>query len=416
MMVDILKILNFKVYMRVLRLSIPRKINKVRMLEILFSIGAVLIIIIPKGGFKIAGIPLTWGYLYLGLLFLLIINSIIRDNEKHFIPLRLLICYFASLLFFLFFIFHLITYGYDGKIGNLIAYIVNFGFLPFLFLIILPPYLSRISQKFINEFISKSLFIVSLYGISLFIIKNIFKIEFEIPYITINADDLGLVATDKYNQRGNVMKLVSTYNNGNIFGVCMLILFPILFFNCKEKYKILVVVIALILTLSRTVWLGLICFFFIVYSKKILQLLKYFLIGTFLISIISLLFFTSKFQYGSLTQFVLDPRLGGRIEQIKQSLEVSFLGVKPFSNIEEIVYLSVFKQFGIIGLFIYLIAFFTPIFIFNNSTKNNSQYILGVILYAIVSMSDGCTLFIPTLAFFFFVVAMSFIKNRIQEN
>ncbi|MEC4048188.1 hypothetical protein OX284_002005 [Flavobacterium sp. SUN046] len=401
--------------MKSLKLTIPRKITKQRMIEILFSIGVFLLIIIPKGGIKVAQVPITWGYLYLGLMFLIIGRYVFIKNQKHSIPLKLLICYLASFLFFIFFIFHLFFLGYDGRKGDLIAYLVNFGFLPFLFLIILPPYFSQLSQDFINRRICNAIFITSLYGIILFVIKNIFKTDIEIPYLTINAADIGDVA-DKYNQRGNIMKLISTYNNGNIFGVCTLMLFPLFYYNTQKKYKIAIVILALVLTLSRTVWLGLLFFFLIVYRNKIYNLLKSLILVLIFISILSFFFFSSKFQYGSLGGFVLDSRLGGRISQVRQSLEFSFFGLKPFSNVAEIVYLSIFKQLGIIGLLIYLIAFLTPIFLFFNTKNNNFQYILGVIIYVFVSMSDGCTLFIPTLAFFSFVVAMSFIKNNVNEN
>ena len=397
------------------KFSIPRKLKKVRLVEILFSIGVFLVVIIPKGGFKVTGVPVTWGYLYLGLIFLIIVKNIFNKNRIHFIPLKLLLCYIASFLFFIFFIFHLYFFGYNGKKGDLIAYLVNFGFLPFLFLIILPPYFSQLSQIYINKVICKAVFIVSLYGIILFIIKNIYKIDIEIPYFTINASDVGEVA-DKYNQRGNIMKLISTYNNGNIFGVCMLMFFPLFYYNTNEKYKIGLVTLALVLTLSRTVWLGLLLFFVIVYRNNIFNLLKSLIWVSILISILSFLFFSSKFQYGSLSGFVLDSRLGGRISQVRQSLELSFLGLQPFSSVTEIVYLSINKQFGIIGLLFYIIAFLTPIFLFFKTKNNNFQYILGVVIYVFVSLSDGCTLFIPTLAFFSFIVAMSFIKNNIQKN
>ena len=397
------------------KFSVPRKLKKVRLVEILFSIGVFLVVIIPKGGFKVTGVPITWGYLYLGLIFLIIVKNIFNKNRIHFIPLKLLLCYIASFLFFIFFIFHLYFFGYNGKKGDLIAYLVNFGFLPFLFLIILPPYFSQLSQIYINKVICKAVFIVSLYGIILFIIKNIYKIDIEIPYFTINASDVGEVA-DKYNQRGNIMKLISTYNNGNIFGVCMLMFFPLFYYNTNEKYKIGLVTLALVLTLSRTVWLGLLLFFVIVYRNNIFNLLKSLIWVSILISILSFLFFSSKFQYGSLSGFVLDSRLGGRISQVRQSLELSFLGLQPFSSVTEIVYLSINKQFGIIGLLFYMIAFLTPIFLFFKTKNNNFQYILGVVIYVFVSLSDGCTLFIPTLAFFSFIVAMSFIKNNIQKN
>lgn len=401
--------------MKSLKLSVPRKLTNQRMVEILFSIGVFLLIIIPKGGFKVAGVPITWGYLYLGLLFLIIGRYIFIKNQKHSIPLKLLICYLASFLFFVFFILHLFFFGYEGKKGDLIAYLVNFGFLPFLFLIIFPPYFSLLSQNFINKLICKAIFITSLYGIILFVVKNIFKTDIEIPYFTINAADVGDVA-DKYNQRGNIMKLISTYNNGNIFGVCTLMFFPLFYYNTQKKYKIAIVIFALTLTLSRTVWLGLLFFFVIVYRNKIFNLLKSLILVLISISILSFFFFSSKFQYGSLSGFVLDSNLGGRISQVRKSLEFSFLGVKPFSNVAEIVYLSIYKQLGLIGLLIYLIAFLTPIFLFFKTKNNNFQYIVGVIIYVFVSISDGCTLYIPTLAFFSFIVAMSFIKNNVNKN
>jgi len=70
------------------------------------------------------------------------------------------------------------------------------------------------------------------------VVKNIFKTDIEIPYFTINAADVGEVA-DKYNQRGNIMKLISTYNNGNIFGVCTLMFFPLFYYNTQKSIRLL---------------------------------------------------------------------------------------------------------------------------------------------------------------------------------
>ena len=401
--------------MKLLAISVSRKITKQRIIEILFYLGVFLLILIPKGGFKISGVPVTWGYLYLGILFLIILKNIFINNQKHIIPIKLLICYLASLFFFIFFIFHLFIFGYEGKRGDLIAYLINFGFLPFLFLIILPPYFYQLPLNFITKLICKAVFITSLYGVILFIIKNTFKIDIEIPYFTINAGDIGAI-TDKYNQRGSLMKLISTYNNGNIFGVCILMFFPLFYFNTKEKYKIAIVIFALTLTLSRTVWLGMGFFFFIVYRKKILSLLKSLLLVLISISILSFFFFSSKFQYGSLSGFVLDSHLGGRIVQIRKSLGFSFFGTTPFRNVIEVVYLSIYRQLGFIGLIVYCIAFFTPIFIYLYTKYNNKEFIYGVIVYNFICLSDGASLYIPTLAFFNFIIAMTFIKNKRQED
>ena len=78
--------------------------------EYLFFIGVLLLVIIPKGGFKVAGIPFTWGYFYMGISFLisfLVIGSVknFTINKKH------LICYFSTIPFVVYFLINLSTRG-----------------------------------------------------------------------------------------------------------------------------------------------------------------------------------------------------------------------------------------------------------------------------------------------------------------
>ena len=79
----------------------------------------------------------------------------------------------------------------------------------------------------------------------------------EIPFLTVNFHDVGTLETTKYIDRGGIFKLISTYNNGNVYGVCLLMLLP--FYNSVEpsKLKRMIVKLSLLLTLSRTVWFGL---------------------------------------------------------------------------------------------------------------------------------------------------------------
>src|SRR5690606_25097688 len=74
-----------------------------------------------------------------------------------------------------------------------------------------------------------------------------------------NAGDVGALE-GKHIDRGGIFKLISTYNNGNIFGICMVMLLPL--YACLERrtWPQLVVKAALVLTLSRTVWAGLIAY------------------------------------------------------------------------------------------------------------------------------------------------------------
>ncbi|KAF2511337.1 hypothetical protein [Flavobacterium foetidum] len=388
------------------------KLNNERLREILFFLAVLLLVVIPKGGFKIAGIPFTWGYLYLGILFFLSLIIILNKykfpvNSKHYM------CFLATLPFVVYFSIHLLIFGYKGSTGNFIAFYISFVFLPFFFYIILGYFLKRIDSEYIEKLIANAVFLISLYGVFLFCYKQFTGRFLEIPYITVNAADLGELLKSKFNQRGSVTKLVSTYNNGNIFGVCTLMLFPVFYKKTTTKIKVCIVIVALILTLSRTVWIGLIFYFLIVYRNKLQQLAKVYLIGAFFLFVISSLLMTRYFQYGSLEGFIFDSNFGGRILQIRKINDITLFGTEPYTIIDEIVYLSIFRQFGIVGLFLFCISFFAPVYIFFQTKNNYSVYMLGVLTYLFVCLSDGCMLLIPTLAFFYFICTMAFIsKNR----
>ena len=97
--------------------------------------------------------------------------------------------------------------------------------------------------------------------------------------------------------------------------------------------------------------------------------------------------------------------------QIREVNGISLFGSKVYDAIEEIVYLSIFKQFGIVGLVLFCISFFAPAYLFLQTKNNTYVYFLGIITYLFVCLSDGCMLLIPTLAFFYFICTMTFIRQ-----
>lgn len=398
-----------------MRFNFKLILNNEKIREYLFFIGLLFLVYLPKGGFKIAGIPFTWGYLYLGFLFLLLI-TILLEKKTFFVQSKHLICYLATLPFVLYFSLNLIFRGYSGSLGNLVAFYVSFAFLPLFFYLFLSPFLKKIEYGFIEKKIVQAVFLVSLYGVLLFIFKQVTGHYIEIPYVTVNADDLGTLE-GKYNMRGSLYKLISTYNNGNIFGVCILMLFPIFHQKNTSKIKLMIVILALILTLSRTVWLGLLFYFILIYKDSIFRLIRiYALLGLILI-VIGTFFMNRYFQYGSLSGFILDSKLGGRIQQIRQLSGLSFFGSQTFKFIEEIVYLSIFKQLGFVGILLFCLSFFMPVYIAITTKNNNYLYLIGCMLYLFVCCSDGCMLYIPTLVFFYFISTMIFIsKNRAEKQ
>ena len=250
-----------------------------------------------------------------------------------------------------------------------------------------------------------------MYGIILFIYRQTTGDYIEIPYFTINAGDMGELEY-KYNQRGNISKLISTYNNGNIFGVCMLMLFPTFYSLEKSKIKISIVIIALILTLSRTVWIGLAIFFIIKNRKRLAELVKIYLYVGIIMFLFSTIILSKYFQYASLYDFIFDGNLGGRLTQVRNFEGLTLFGSEVYKEVNEIVYLSILKQLGVIGLLLYCFSFFMPIYMYFNTKDNRKEYVYGAIIYLIVSMSDGAVLYIPTLVFFYFICTMAFIPKK----
>jgi len=387
-------------------------IQKHKIRNLLVFIAILLLVIIPKGGFKIAGIPITWGYLYLGFLgtgCIFLLSPTYPFNK------RAIACYLATLPFLFYFIIHISVIGFDSSIGNLIAFFVSYMFMPLLFLVLLAGPLGRVDKHYLENLICKAVVVVSVYGLVLFVYKQVLGYYIEIPYITINAADAGTLE-NKYNQRGDIFKLISTYNNGNIFGVCILFLFPVFYRRHKNIFQLCVVLLALLLTLSRTVWIGVIIFFLIEYRSRLVKLVKVYLFIGVLLFLLGSFVFTQYFQYGSMENFLLDTSFGGRLRQIREAFQPTLFGIEPFENIDEVVYLSIYRQFGIIGFLLFLISFLAPIFIYADAAKDKDKaYFIALIIYCVLCMSDGCTLLIPTLAIYNFVICMAFTKYSPQQ-
>jgi hypothetical protein len=219
----------------------------------------------------------------------------------------------------------------------------------------------------------------------------------------------------KHNDRGIVFKLISTYNNGNIYGICMLIFLPFFCFLENRNWRKYLVKSSLILTFSRTIWIGLIfneiIYDLLVTKNKRTIIFKIFFGLTLLISVcISLSIFI-----GLPLDFLLDRNLGGRIGQLQYLESSTLLPDKAFSGISEIVYLGILNQFGILGLISYLIALSGPILLAFASFKDmipiRSSILCGLLTYLFVSASDGALLYIPVMVFYWFLSSLVLRKS-----
>ena len=267
--------------------------------------------------------------------------------------------------------------------------------------------ISQIDEKFLKTIFRYSLLFLALYGHFQFFYKLGVGHFFEIPYLTVNAQDIGILDTSKHIDRGaGLFKLISTYNNGNLFGVSLLMLLP--FYNLCEKRWILRLIVktSLLLTLSRTIWFGLIFseMAHIFYVEKIS-------IRSFAKAPIALAFYLLSIQQLSSIlnqgeQFLTDTSLGGRERQFSTLDTFSFFPSQPFGGIDEIGYLSFLEQLGFTGLAAFLLTMLTPLFLYLIRIKKGSTqkaFALGMVTYLFVSVSDCAILYIPTMMIYSFI-------------
>lgn len=369
------------------------------------------LVVFPKGGIKIGGVPITWGYaLLLGVgAFLVLVNLSegINVSRKRWLVI------FAAVPFQVYLIMLIAANGFLS-IGFTISMIINVIVLPWLLVIMYGNYFDRFNPRFMLNLIRHGILIVAVYGIFLFFYRALAGSWIEIPFITVNYGDLGMLDA-KYNMRfGFLPKLISTYNNGNIFGVCMIMLLPLFDQLEKSKWKSAVVKLALVLSLSRTVWIGLFVYEFIIrlYLDRITprMIARYM---TLLIALAGVIFFIAFVVLGAGTSFLFDTNLGGRAEQVEALENVTLLSNIPFISIAEIVYLSILERMGLVGLLLFLIMIGVPIVLtFYTRGALRKCFLSGALLYLLVAFSDGAIMFIPVMAFFWFLISMMISSNE----
>lgn len=379
--------------------------KKYSVLKTILVVAVVFNVAFPKGGFAIANIPITWGYV---ILFLVIGYSVISGLSIKKISKLKIEALLYALPFILYFSIYLFYAEEYPPTGFLVSIILNFIIFPIVFLLFFDRIIEYIlkNDDFFSKILLRSILFISIFGIFLFIYKIKTGVYFEIPYITVNIKDYGL-QNAKYNSRpGGIFKLTSTYGNGNIFGLCMLFLLP--FVRSHKLHKTLLK-IAMVLTLSRTVWAGLVIYEIISYRKHFVKMLY---IGiAVLTSILIVMIFILQYKIS----YIFDPTLGGRLTGKSIDLSI-FFNTKVFFGILEMTYKNILEQIGLIGLLLFILQVFTPLVLSfqrksNYLNKNQQQLRVGVLTYLIVAFVDGAYLFIPVSLFFWFSSAYIISRN-----
>lgn len=374
------------------------------------------LVMLPKGGIKYSQIPLTWGYAILGAIFIPLALVRVLAFPLRTTPLTLAV--FGSLAPFQFILaYSFYANGAEG-LGITAALVSSFYFLPAIFLGVFPVFLQYVNYERFRRYFCFCVLAAALWGIFLFFYHPIMGKYIEIPFLTVNLGDYGQLESTKHIARGDYLKLIATYNNGNLYGVATLILLPLFLRLEPTRWKRLAVRIALVLTLSRTVWAGLML-------EQVLSLLAQLPVfaanfpkvrpgpvlhkiiavaATFGLVLGGLFLFSGANNVG----FLFDRNLGGRMPVAGEYSNLTFLPSRQVTVFAELLYASSVLNYGIVGFFAVMLIYATPVFIImwkpwllQSPTRRAAAK--GLILYAAVASLDAAVLLIPTMAFYFFI-------------
>ncbi len=384
--------------------------KKIYFTTVVITLLVIFLILFPKGGVKLGGLPLTFGYMLFAVVTMSMLFINIYFGRLFIVSRPQLAVLVAMCAFQLVVSLTLIANGYED-VGYLVALLISLFFLPIALMYFLMPQIQKLDLDLLLKLIKNSVLAVSIYGIFLFLYIITTGNYFEIPLLTVNSGDLGQMG-EKFNNRGQLVKLFSTYNNGNIYGVSLLILLPLFCLIENSFLKKLMVKLSLVLTLSRTVWIGLILYEILSFrsiakGREIYRLIGIIILGTIIYS--SVAFMERDMD------FLLDSSLGGRIDHLEFSPTI--ISKQTFISIGEIVPATVLQQFGLVGLLTFLIYMTMPVFVWlvglvpYHKSEYKRSLAMGLLIYCIIMFSDGAMNYIPVMMYYWFVVALLLTKN-----
>jgi hypothetical protein len=371
-------------------------------------------VLFPKGGIKLGILPLTWGYLAIALSLpgLLVVRLLCMrlSFRKANLAVAGTIVPFAAL-----FLYSVKANGIEVAafaVSDFVAVIA----MPLLFILLYADFLHLVDGQWLERGLRRAMFYAAVFGIFLFILHPITGHLIEIPYLTVNADDYGTLEKTKDIDRGFFLKLISTYNNGNVYGVATLILLPLFDVFEPKRWKRGLMKFALVLTLSRTVWGGLILLELLSFANIALGAIRSFprlalgpalktgliVMGTMVAVLLGLALTAQNLAY------LFDSNLGGRTGSIVKALtNPTLLPSQPVTAFTEIVYASALSEYGILGCLSVILIFVFPIVLgllnpawLESPTRRAA--LKGMILYMFLAAIDGAINLIPVMTFYWF--------------
>lgn len=424
----------------------------------------------PKAGIKIEGIPLSIGDLLFSLLILFCLTRV-RYWMKTFYKFKTII-----ILLMISSSYILLKLGYVYWNSGLykVDVIVPLLIYPIIFLVLL-------LLNDIYEFPWKRLLFIPVIAFILLSFYALMQVCFGVetvmvPGLTYNWTDAHTphILTTKNNYYGTYTKIFSTYQNGNLFGVNLLLIFPLVFELVYRKSRatsyltLTLFIIVALLTASRAVWAGVVVY----------VLVRFFLLNRswgrlsimFPLSLISLsmlfiepLRFRANMFLGKdrIPQLIhlqkvettvrraggggkkwaretadMPPQiedLSGREGRVLKLWNATFgslnweaillgpYGILPrgsFGITGEMVYAAIFTYFGLIGLILWLLPFLFSItsFFYQRNDYIIRGIVLGLITYFVVATVEGAFWLCPTAFNLWLILGIGWLKWHHLQN
>ncbi len=375
--------------------------NGVIFLLVLFNL------IFPKSGIKIDEIPITIGMVLLIITLSYRFLHTVLQKDFFILPKQRAFLLFSWMPFQIMLVVCMFINGIED-IGAALSMLFNFIYLPWMLFLGEGNHFDCLQKTFLLKLIRHGILFVAVYGIIAFLYTYSTGDFIEIPFLTVNYDDVGNIENKNIGRGNGFFKLISTYQNGNVYGASLLLLLPL--YTYLEKRAILqcIVKISLILTLSRTVWIGLVVYEFLRVTFIKFSIKKIVVFSLMICLLMLGIHWLISLMGRDMVTFLLDKELGGRSGYI-EAIKITLLPQNAIGGGSEIVYMGILGNFGIIGLLCFLLALLMPIWLYmRNRQRNDLQKSLlcGYMLYLIIAGSDGAILLIPVMIFFWFVLRL----------
>ena len=163
-----------------------------------------------------------------------------------------------------------IIYANLGTIIPSMTYIIPLLIYPLIFFVAVDIIDNKEKLDKVIKIIVYGFFFLCFYAILQYIV-GIDKCD--IPGLTVNLSDYREMGPLWFMQKSNGTdkansKMVSTYQNGNLFGINLVFIYPLVYYYYSKKEKIktfslILFITCAFLTLSRTCWLGIVLFIFL---------------------------------------------------------------------------------------------------------------------------------------------------------